>query len=131
MSDQNQINTAMLQELQELRDQVRVLREELLAANQRVDFTMRGHLRCPGCGCRRIAHAMSVMDRGHGNAPRNLALYRPRGWFQSDVGELEAYVCTQCGLVEWYAKDPDKLSDDTDHMRILDGAVPDDNGPYR
>lgn len=123
-------------ELQKRVEALTKLVEELQAAldgaRQGADLTMRKWLRCPNCGCRRIAHAISVLDRGDGNLREKMALVKPGWWSDKTLGELEAYTCTACGAVEWYAKEPEKLTEVKKYMRILDGDVEaDGNGPYR
>jgi predicted nucleic-acid-binding Zn-ribbon protein len=121
-------------ELSRLRAELDTLRLELAALSTRqprLEPTMRRRLRCPGCGCRRIAHAREILDRGDSDSREPMALYQPSWWSSKVVGELEAYVCTECGLVEWYVKDPAALRDHDKYMAIVDGSGPDEQGPYR
>lgn len=122
--------TALQAEVRELREVVDALRGELRRAQQRVDLTMRGQLRCRACGCRQIAHALRVLDRSDGNTRDAMALYQPSWWSTRTVGELEAYICTRCGQVEWWIKDPASLVEHADHIEILDGDRKGE-GPYR
>jgi len=122
--------TALQAEVRELREAVDALRGELRRAQQRVDLTMRGQLRCRACGCRQIAHALRVLDRSDGVTRDGLALYQPSWWSNRAVGELEAYICTRCGQVEWWIKDPASLVEHANHIEILDGDRKGE-GPYR
>jgi hypothetical protein len=121
---------ALRQAVEDLRIQVTNLDSELRGAQSRVDFTMRNHQRCRACGTRKIAHALSVLDRGEGDARQSLALNRPSWWSSKTQGELEAFVCMGCGLVEWWVKEPDSLKQHEDYLAIIDGE-PDPSGPYR
>ena len=74
---------------------------------------------------------MKVLDRGDGDARKALVLYQPSWWSSKTKGQLEAYVCTACGLVEWWVADPGALEPHEDYLRILDGDAGDTAGPYR
>ena len=116
-------------ELARLRADLDNLRAQLATAPKRE--TMRRSLRCPACGCQRIAHAREILDRGDSDTRETMALYQPSWWSGRVVGELEAYACTACGLLEWYVKDPGALEEHDKYLRILDGTGPDQHGPYR
>ena len=120
----------LLRELAELRAEVAQLRAQLDAAKLHAAPTMRSRLRCPACGNARLAHAKQVLDRGDGDARKVMALNQPSWWSDKLVGELEAFACTQCGLVEWYVKDPAALREVKGQLTILDGETP-ESGPYR
>src|SRR5688572_27813647 len=116
----------------ELRAEVAALRAELAGARGRVDVTMRGQTRCRGCGCRKILFAAHVLDRGDGDFRKKLAIAQPSWWRSAIAGQFEVYVCTACGLVEWYAKDLGGLEIDGESYRIIDGdAGTAGQGPYR
>ena len=121
---------ALRQDVETLRAAVAALDSELRAARGRVDLTMRNHQRCRACGYQKIAHALSVLDRGDGNTRESLALNRPSWWSSKTQGELEAFVCMSCGLVEWWVKDPASLQPHEDYLTIVDGE-PGPSGPYR
>ena len=129
-ADPGETVAALQAEVRELREAVDALRGELRRAQQRVDLTMRGQLRCRACGCRQIAHALRVLDRSDGNTRDAMALSQPSWWSTRTVGELEAYICTRCGQVEWWIKDPASLVEHAAHIEILDGDRKGD-GPYR
>ena len=120
----------VLRELAELRAEVAQLRAQLDTARLPQAPTMRARLRCPACGNARLAHAKQVLDRGDGDARKVMALNQPSWWSDKLVGELEAFACTACGLVEWYVKDPGGLREVKGQIQILDGEAP-DSGPYR
>jgi len=117
-------------ELAALREEVVNMARELRTARSHIDLTMRGQLRCRSCNCRRIAHAPRVLDRSKG-FDHALTLYRTHGWSGENHGELEAYVCTRCGLVEWWVIDPGTLEAHENDLRILDGDVSGPKDPYR
>jgi hypothetical protein len=115
---------ALSSELAALRAELAGLREQLDGLHSR-EPTMRTRLRCPACSRTKIAHLTRILDGA--DFPKALALWQR--WNSSDVlGELEAYACTGCGLVEWYANDPGRLTKH-DGLEILEG--PPEAGPYR
>lgn len=131
MADPRDAELASLrQDLESLRATVSTLQQDLRGATGRVDFTMRNHQRCRACGNRKIAHALSVLDRGDSNTRESLALNRPSWWSSRTQGELEAFVCMNCGLVEWWVKDPSSLAPHDDYLAIIDGDHG-PSGPYR
>lgn len=134
MSDSESNTNPRIEQLQvhvqTLQKQVDTLRAELRGARQRIDLTMRGQLRCPACGCTKIAHALSILDRGESDSRATMSLYRPKWWSGKAVGELEAYACTKCGLLEWYVQTPEKLVEHEKYLRILESDQK-PQGPYR
>jgi hypothetical protein len=117
-------------ELAALRTLVESLQAQLETARTHKAPTMRARTRCPACSATRIAHAAHVLDRGDGDARKPMAISQPSWWSDKLVGELETFVCTSCGLVEWYAKDPGGLREVKGQVTILDGNAP-ETGPYR
>jgi hypothetical protein len=113
-------------EVAALRDDGTNLARELARAHN--DHTMRGQVRCRACNCRRIAHAPTVLDRSD-EERKALALFQPTWW--KVVGQLEAYACTRCGLVEWWVADPSTLQPHDESLHILDGDVSGPKDPYR
>lgn len=93
--------------------------------------TMARHHTCPACHATRIARVESVLDRGESNSREEMALVQPSFWSSKVVGKLGCYACTQCGLVEWYVKDPETLKDIEGKMTIIDSTPPPQPGPYR
>lgn len=128
---ENERLAALAAEVATLRESLESLQAQVAAARDRIDLTMRGQTRCPACGCRRIMHAREVLDRGDGDMRQKLALAKPSAWRSKVVGEFEVYLCTACGLVEWYAKDVHEVEVDGDVYRILEGGGLDGDGPYR
>jgi hypothetical protein len=127
-------------EIDELRHAVAALRAEVDGLRAALDDarlgtepTMRRRLRCPACAGTAIAHVSTVVDRGRNYQwhPMALAMKRRRWGITAPVGEVEAYACTGCGLIEWYVKEPALLVDEEKVLRLLGGAPPDDGGPYR
>jgi hypothetical protein len=118
-------------ELAALREQVTSLATDLRIARTHIDLTMRGQMRCRACNCRRIAHAPKVLDRADGDERKELALYRPSWWSGKVYGVFEAYVCTRCGLVEWWVSDPSTLVAHEEYLTIIDGDVSGPKDPYR
>ena len=121
--------TTLRTDLDAVRGLVTLLDQELRRANQRVDVTMRGQLRCRGCGGRRIGHAPQVEDQAqHGHS--DLSLFTT-GFWGTAHGKLEAYVCLTCGLVEWWVGDPGALKADEEDFHILDGEAQVGKEPFR
>jgi len=131
MADPSQEIAALHAALAALQDQVADLQRELRGARQHIDLTMRGQLRCRACGCRRIAHAPTVLDRGDADQRHEMALFQPRWWSRKTRGKLETYLCTQCGLVEWWVSDPEALEPHDEYLHILDGEAGGPRDPYR
>lgn len=118
-------------EIDTLRGLVSALDADVRRAQQHVDLTMRGQLRCRACRGRKIGHVPKVLDRGESDSRSDMALFKP-SWFYSETqGHLEAYVCMSCGLVEWWVRDPGALVPHGDHLIVLDGEVEGGKDPYR
>jgi hypothetical protein len=120
--------------------------EDLLARVERLEralerfqarATMRGSRSCPACGCERVVHVVEMQERaGKGGYAVKMGLvHQAAGFFTSPeaIVPLEAYACSACGLVEWYAKS---------FAALLAGAKPNERieilkpeetetGPYR
>lgn len=88
-----------------------------------VQPTMAGQHRCPACGAARIARVDSVLDRGDGNAHKDMGFVKPSFWSSQVVGKLACYACTACGLVEWHVHEPESLHDIEGKITIVDSAV--------
>lgn len=121
---------AILAELTTLRAELEQLRAQLATARLAEAPTMRARTRCPACHGTRIAHARNVLDRSDADARKELALCQPSWWSSKVVGELEAYACAACGLVEWYVKEPATLREVDDMLVFLEGSSP-TGGPFR
>jgi hypothetical protein len=129
-TDEDGVEIELLRaELREVRRELAELQAALRDARQHIDLTMRGQTRCRACGCRKIAHAPEVLDRSN-EGREAMAIFQPSVWSSKVVGHLEAYVCTRCGAVEWWVKDPSTLKAHERFLRIIDGA-PGDPSPFR
>lgn len=122
---------ALTQRLQTLESQLADLRAIVDGRRESKEPTMRARLRCPACNGRKIGHAPQILDRGDGDARQKLALFKPNWWSGKSQGELEAYMCMSCGLMEWYVREPGSVEAHRKFFRILDGAAPEGDGPYR
>lgn len=108
------------------------LRAELDAARTRIR-TMRQTLQCPSCGGRRILHFLRIHESNdQGLTPLSLTT-RFSGWWGVQAGDpLEAFVCKQCGLLEWHASGLENVKPDGVHVVELghdEDAPP--TPPYR
>jgi DNA-directed RNA polymerase subunit RPC12/RpoP len=130
-TDRDEEIAALRADLDTLRGLVTSLSDDLRRAHQSVDLTMRGQLRCRGCSGRRIAHAPKVLDRADGNTREGMALYQPSFWSAKTQGQLEAYVCMTCGLVEWWVGDPGSLKPHPEFLIVHDGEAEGGKDPYR
>ena len=122
---------------EDLRAQLAAVREELGAVRAQLDalttargLTMAGHVRCPGCGGRKLLHVAKVLDRADGGS-KTLAVAQKGGFGKRSIGEFQVYICQGCGLVEWYVPDLSGIVADGETVRELDGSAPDPGGPYR
>lgn len=71
--------------------------------------------KCPKCGGREIIADAVAVDRGHYDTQRDLSLAtygKPNALIFRDKREtsISAWVCAQCGYVEFYADAPGKIS---------------------
>ena len=67
--------------------------------------------KCPKCGSGDIIADAKAIDRGHGNAMRDLsvATFRnPEALIFKEKSEttVSAWVCAECGYIEFYADQP-------------------------
>ncbi|MBA3456300.1 MAG: hypothetical protein H0T42_24580 [Deltaproteobacteria bacterium] len=122
---------ALRTELEALRGLVSTLDAEVRRAQQHVDLTMRGQLRCRACRGRRIGHVPKVLDRGEGDSREDMALFKPSWWYGETQGHLEAYVCMSCGLVELWVRDAGALVEHKDFLIVHDGDAAGGEAPYR
>ena len=97
---------------------------------------MKSSHQCPKCGSRRVGHMEHQWDSGDEGEAAKRPVGRMRwggkvfGVFEP-VGELEAYLCGDCGYFESYVKDPDSVDyDSLVGFRWLNEPPPKD-GPYR
>jgi predicted nucleic-acid-binding Zn-ribbon protein len=66
---------------------------------------------CPKCGSRNIVADAKAVDRGDGNVQHELSVatfLRPEALIfkQRQMSSLSAWVCGECGFVEFYADAP-------------------------
>ena len=66
---------------------------------------------CPKCGCTDIIADAKAVDRGDGNSLRDMeiATYRrPEALIfrEKQLTSVSAWVCSDCGFIEYYADDP-------------------------
>jgi hypothetical protein len=52
---------------------------------------------CPKCQGQRVGRITHVVDDGPAGKRQ---LVQMRGWIRSNAGDVEAYVCTDCGYFE-------------------------------
>jgi hypothetical protein len=120
----------LIAQIERLRTELDELRAQLAEAQLHQAATMRARTRCPACHAQRVAHARTILDRGDGDSRKALALCQPSWWSSEVVGELEAFACTACGLVEWYVREPSALRNVGETLVLLDGSTPSE-GPFR
>ncbi len=130
-TDHDEEIAALRAELASLRGLVTTLSDDLRRADQSVDLTMRGQLRCRACRGRKIGHVPKVLDRGESDSREAMALFKPSWFFGKTHGHLEAYVCLGCGLVEWWVRDPASLEAHPEYLIVHDGEVEGGKDPYR
>ena len=75
---------------------------------------MKNSGRCPKCDCTDIVADAKVIDRGHMHVKDDmtLAVYADPGaiFFQGErTTKVSAWVCTECGYVEFYAAYPKRI----------------------
>jgi hypothetical protein len=129
-NDPEQVNRLM-DEIEQLRREVDHLRADLRDARGRIGLTMKGQSRCPACGCRRLIFAPNVLDRSD-SGRQKLAVAQPSVWRTRGVGEFEVFICSGCGLTEWYVKRPEELEEEEEELfRVIEGPKSGDSGPYR
>ena len=51
-------------------------------------------------------------------------------WRDKSVGQFESYICTQCGIVEWYVNLAG-VEADGEHLQLIEKPPTDPTGPYR
>ncbi len=129
MDDPNTDAVAALQrEVENLRAEVASLRTELSNAHGRVSLSMRDQRRCPSCGGTTLLHSKRIFDAPHPGS--YLSLVNSSRVFDKRQGSMEAYICMDCGLMEWFADTSDV---DTAHeqFRVIEGNRDGSKGPYR
>jgi hypothetical protein len=115
--------------IEALEAQVTALRRELHELRGGRAASMAGDARCPACGSRRLLHALEI-GGPHDPATR-LALSQPSLWSSRRVGNLQAYICSGCRLMEWYVDDLTDVDADGQRVVLIDGEDEAGHGPYR
>lgn len=90
---------------------------------------------CPKCQSRKVGYIpYQPESQGESFRWRKIATVREPGRFGAvppRLGELEAYVCTDCGYYESYVRSPETTPwSDLSGFRLLN-PDPDPDGPYR
>lgn len=88
--------------------------------------SMRETRTCPACGTHTLLHTREVLDRADGPRREIMAIWQPSVFSNAGVGRFEAWICTRCGLVEWYVPDLSLVDVDGHRWRILEGQLPDE-----
>lgn len=108
----------------DLRRATRALQQERLNHNGVIDRSMHHRLCCPSCGCRDLLHAAEVLDRADGMVRASMCLVQPRWHRTAGVGLFEAWVCMECGRVEWTVPDLSGVEADGERRRMIQGGAP-------
>lgn len=100
---------------------------------------------CPKCACRKL-YVVDEASQPHSESSNSIqpmyVVAAPMGHdvtgvadgtrYRSDACKLEAWVCSACGFVEWYGKDPGELArladQHTGGVRVMESR---DGGAYR
>ncbi len=74
---------------------------------------MKASGRCPKCDSSKIGYLERVIDQVGGDNRVGAFVGRTKneGWLAGDhyMGELEAYICAECGFFETYVRNPESL----------------------
>jgi predicted nucleic-acid-binding Zn-ribbon protein len=70
--------------------------------------------KCPKCGSTEIVADAKAIDRGHGNAQLEMSVAtfrKPEALLfkEKQVSTVSAWVCTECGYIEFYADSPQTI----------------------
>jgi len=71
---------------------------------------MKTSLTCPKCSTTRLLHVTEVADSDGEYEVATFKVARVKG--RGRAGEIEAYVCRQCGYTEFYTRDPGTIQVD-------------------
>lgn len=88
--------------------------------------------RCPKCDATKIGVVKEVRDEDTGPRARHLASEIWQGHFLSEtrpVGQVEAYVCTECGYFEEYLARPEAM--EWEKVRGFSWRAKGEPGPFR
>ena len=111
--------------VQRLEGRIETLESELHALRNK-GVSMRGQTRCPLCGCTKVLTARKL---AHGSQESEMSL--AMRWTGKQFGKLACYVCTKCGLVEWYIPDLADVDVDGKDIHVIEAPPTDGRGPYR
>jgi hypothetical protein len=97
--------------------------------------TMHRTHRCPACGGTKLFHFVRVKEEAQQEVV-DLALnkrYRRFAGVMRSDGELGAFACRNCRLVEWHAVSLDDVMPDGKNILEIDGdeSAPPASSPYR
>lgn len=127
MADEERV-AALEARVRELESLLAALTSQVEAQHS-VRDSMRGHVRCPACGGRRILRATKVADRD-GGQQQPMAISTKGVFFPKVCGVFECDVCAACGLVEWHIADPSTIDLEHDNIGVI--SIDDESaGPYR
>jgi hypothetical protein len=107
------------------------LRRELDELRHTRHRTMRDTHRCPACGATPVLRFERIKDVGRYEL-HDLSLQKVRTfWRMTEKGQLEAYACRACRLVEWHASSLEDVVLGEDVTELHAEAPPPKAGPYR
>ena len=93
---------------------------------------MKASKQCPKCDSLRVGYLENVLDSWGPSYPLKPAKMGKVGLNPiSATGELEAYICAECGFYETYVKDPGALDFDNIVGFHWLNPPPLEEGPYR
>jgi predicted nucleic-acid-binding Zn-ribbon protein len=108
---------------------------------------MRANHRCPKCNCQKLFVVEKVMQRNEESVNGTHALTPMAVWLPTgergllgeksarlEAGTFEIWICSACGLTEWYAKDANEMLAyfarfHDGGVRVVDGEA--GKAPYR
>ena len=120
---------ALAAKVNRLEAKIETLTNALEAQRSQRD-SMRGQLKCPACGGRRIYRAKKVLDRDSGQQ-YPMAVSMTGLFFPKAHGVFQCDVCASCGLVEWYVSDPKAINLEQDDIELIEIDDQQPGGPYR
>ena len=95
---------------------------------------MKKSKQCPKCQSLRVAYLPTQVDEGDVYYNRKVARTKKSGFYgvSPGVGELEAYLCADCGYFETYVKEPKKMEwDKLIDLQWVNPPQQDEPGPCR
>lgn len=119
------------QQVDRARQRLDDLRQAARRAQRAADHSMRTRTVCPACSCQELIHARQVLDRAETFIRSPMALVQPRLLNLTGAGQFEAWICTACGLVEWYVPDLSQVPVDGELRVHVGGEEPTEPGPVQ